>query len=34
MGGTASTGEFADAVIEAMENPAWRDQAARETAPV
>ncbi len=34
MGGVASTGEFADAVIAAMENPAWRDQAARETAPV
>jgi isocitrate dehydrogenase (NAD+) len=34
MGGTASTGEFADAVIEAMESPAWREQAANETAPV
>ena len=34
MGGTASTGEFADAVIEAMEKPAWREQAAKETAPV
>ena len=34
MGGTASTGEFADAVIEAMESPAWREQAAKETNPV
>jgi isocitrate dehydrogenase (NAD+) len=34
MGGTASTSEFADAVIEAMESPAWREQAAKETAPV
>lgn len=33
MGGTASTNEFADAVIAAMENPAWREQA-KETAPV
>jgi len=34
MGGTASTNEFADAVIAAMESPAWREQAAKETAPV
>jgi len=34
MGGTASTNEFADAVIEAMQSPAWREQAARETNPV
>jgi isocitrate dehydrogenase (NAD+) len=34
MGGTATTSEFADAVIEAMESPAWREQAAKETAPV
>ena len=34
MGGVASTGEFADAVIEAMESPAWREQAANETNPV
>ncbi len=34
MGGTASTNQFADAVIEAMESPAWREQAAKETAPV
>ncbi|MGC2210762.1 MAG: isocitrate dehydrogenase (NAD(+)) [Candidatus Korobacteraceae bacterium] len=34
MGGTASTNEFADAVIEAMESPAWREQAAKETNPV
>jgi len=34
MGGTASTSEFADAVIEAMESPAWREQAATETNPV
>jgi isocitrate dehydrogenase (NAD+) len=34
MGGTSSTNEFADAVIEAMESPAWREQAAKETAPV
>ncbi len=34
MGGTASTEEFADAVIEAMESPAWREQAAKETNPV
>ena len=33
MGGTASTGEFADAVIAAMQSPAWREQAARETNP-
>lgn len=34
MGGTASTNQFADAVIESMESPAWREQAAKETAPV
>jgi isocitrate dehydrogenase (NAD+) len=34
MGGRATTGEFADAVIAAMESPAWREQAAKETAPV
>ena len=34
MGGTASTNEFADTVIEAMESPAWREQAAKETNPV
>src|SRR6266702_353890 len=34
MGGTATTAEFADAVIEAMESPAWREQAAKETNPV
>jgi isocitrate dehydrogenase (NAD+) len=34
MGGTASTNEFADAVIEAMESPAWREQAEKETNPV
>ncbi len=34
MGGTASTSEFADAVIAAMESPAWREQAAKETNPV
>jgi isocitrate dehydrogenase (NAD+) len=34
MGGKASTSEFADAVIAAMESSLWRDQAARETAPV
>ena len=34
MGGTASTGEFADAVIAAMESTAWREQAAKETNPV
>jgi hypothetical protein len=33
MGGTASTGEFADAVIAAMQSPAWREQADRETNP-
>jgi isocitrate dehydrogenase (NAD+) len=33
MGGTCSTNEFGDAVIEAMESPAWREQAAKETAP-
>lgn len=34
MGGTASTGEFTDAVIAAMESPAWREQAAKESNPV
>jgi isocitrate dehydrogenase (NAD+) len=34
MGGTATTGEFADAVIEAMESSAWREQAGEETNPV
>jgi isocitrate dehydrogenase (NAD+) len=34
MGGTASTGEFADAVIAAMQSPTWREQAATETNPV
>jgi isocitrate dehydrogenase (NAD+) len=34
MGGTAGTGEFADAVIAAMEGTAWREQAAKETNPV
>jgi isocitrate dehydrogenase (NAD+) len=34
MGGTASTIEFADAVIAAMESPAWREQAEKETNPV
>jgi isocitrate dehydrogenase (NAD+) len=34
MGGTASTSEFADAVIAAMQSPAWREQAAKETNPV
>jgi len=34
MGGTATTSEFADAVIEAIESPAWREQAAKETNPV
>jgi isocitrate dehydrogenase (NAD+) len=34
MGGTASTNEFADAVIGAMESTAWRVQAAKETNPV
>ena len=34
MGGTASTVEFADAVIAAMESPAWREQAEKETNPV
>ncbi len=34
MGGTASTNEFADAVIAAMESPAWREQAEKETNPV
>jgi isocitrate dehydrogenase (NAD+) len=34
MGGTAGTIEFADAVIAAMESPAWREQAEKETNPV
>lgn len=34
MGGTATTAEFADAVIAAMESTAWREQAAKETNPV
>jgi isocitrate dehydrogenase (NAD+) len=34
MGGTASTNEFADAVIEAMQSPVWREQARQETNPV
>jgi isocitrate dehydrogenase (NAD+) len=34
MGGTASTGEFTDAVIAAMQSTAWREQAAKETNPV
>ncbi len=34
MGGTASTNEFADAVIDAMQSPVWREQAATETNPV
>ena len=34
MGGTASTSEFTDAVIAAMESPAWREQAEKETNPV
>jgi len=34
LGGTAGTIEFADAVIEAMESTAWREQAEKETNPV
>jgi isocitrate dehydrogenase (NAD+) len=34
MGGTASTIEFADAVIAAIESTAWREQASKETNPV
>jgi isocitrate dehydrogenase (NAD+) len=34
MGGKASTMEFADAVIEAVESPAWREQMEEETNPV
>ncbi|PSH05774.1 MAG: isocitrate dehydrogenase (NAD(+)) [Acidobacteria bacterium] len=34
MGGKASTNEFADAVVAAMEGEAWREQAASETNPV
>jgi isocitrate dehydrogenase (NAD+) len=34
LSGTASTGEFADAVIEAMQGDAWKEQAASETNPV
>jgi isocitrate dehydrogenase (NAD+) len=33
MGGTASTGEFADAVIAAMQSGEWKEQARKETAP-
>jgi isocitrate dehydrogenase (NAD+) len=33
MGGTASTSEFADAVIAAMQSGAWKEQARKETAP-
>jgi isocitrate dehydrogenase (NAD+) len=33
MGGTASTNEFADAVIAAMQSGAWKEQARKETAP-
>jgi isocitrate dehydrogenase (NAD+) len=33
MGGTASTGEFADAVIAAMQSGAWKEQERKETAP-
>ncbi|MDR3763574.1 MAG: isocitrate/isopropylmalate family dehydrogenase [Acidobacteriota bacterium] len=34
MGGEASTSEFADAVIEALQGEVWREQAERETNPV
>ena len=34
MGGTASTNEFADAVIGAIDSDAWREQAEKETNPV
>ncbi len=34
LGGKAGTIEFADAVIEAMESTAWREQAEKETNPV
>jgi isocitrate dehydrogenase (NAD+) len=34
MGGKASTGSFAEAVIAAMQGEAWREQAERETNPV
>jgi isocitrate dehydrogenase (NAD+) len=34
LGGTAGTLEFADAVIEAMDSTAWREQAEKETNPV
>jgi isocitrate dehydrogenase (NAD+) len=34
MGGTASTSEFSDAVIAAMQSTAWREQAFKETNPV
>jgi isocitrate dehydrogenase (NAD+) len=33
MGGKASTNEFADAVVAAMENPTLREQTTRETTP-
>jgi isocitrate dehydrogenase (NAD+) len=33
IGGTASTGEFADAVIGAMQSGAWKEQERKETAP-
>jgi isocitrate dehydrogenase (NAD+) len=33
MGGTASTMEFADAVIAAMQSGAWKEQERKETAP-
>lgn len=33
IGGTASTGEFADAVIAAMQNGTWKEQERKETAP-
>jgi isocitrate dehydrogenase (NAD+) len=33
MGGTASTNEFADAVIAAMQSGAWKEQERKETAP-
>jgi isocitrate dehydrogenase (NAD+) len=33
MGGTASTNEFADAVIAAMQSGAWKEQERKESAP-
>jgi isocitrate dehydrogenase (NAD+) len=33
MGGKSSTNEFADAVIEAMQSGAWKEQERKETAP-